>query len=909
MIVEELRLRNWRSYREPRAFTFAPGLNLVIGPNEAGKSTLFEALQRALFDRHGSRARSVQRVQPLGSSLGPEVELVLETAGQRYRVRKRFLVDPSAELYRMREGRWELDHEGDRADTALRDLLGGRTASKGSEARHRGLAQALWYLQREEGLPAKAWEEAVHQGLAVLLRATLRDPVEERLVRAIQALRDSTYTATGRLKAASSVSSLQREVATLEEELDGRRQELGRAELYRQELGGLEAARETAVKRLEASQEERTRLAAAAEDWTELEQERERQKRNVLEAESRSRALGEAWEVLVTRQERIEELEKQLTECRDLEGELQAEVRRHRRTAEGHARQWEGALEPRLKVVVSQVEELQARLRLDDLEREVTRLRLLAQRRRALVAEQRRQVDGLAGLLAPDAVESRKLVRLAGEIDLLRARVAAAAVRLRFELDGEPAVDSQPPAERDGDELLVTTPTTFTVAGLGRIHVRSGDASLESAARELEEKLEEMGAALRRYGVDDVAGLAGRAEERRTLEERRGDAARRLADLDADDPDLDDRLREVERELRHLRQRSPQQVLPGIEGWARDRTLEELRDLDGARARLERDIRAERQAEHDAQRNCLRKDEELRQAGKRGERLQAALEALREQVAETLSPFGSREALRRQLDEADAGWKAAKGRYEEFLHSFRAQVERPRERLAQLQATLDAAQRELGRLEAEIADRLARLDEIANLGLYTAVGDLEARLDNRRHRLRLAEEEASAARLLAGLVEACQEAEARELKEPLSSVLDPWLGFLTGDRYAGVGLDQELLPRSARSRRYDESLPLDSLSFGTQEQIVVLLRLAMGVLLAREERQLVVLDDRLVNADAVRMERLCRILEEAGEQCQILLATCSAAPYASLEAHTLRLDDPAASPAPTDEPVARGAEL
>jgi DNA repair exonuclease SbcCD ATPase subunit len=910
MIVEELRLRSWRSYRGERRFTFSPGVNLVIGPNEAGKSTLFEALQRALFDRHGSRARRLQSVRPLGSSLGPEVELVLRTGGDRHRVRKRFLVEPESELYRERDGRWELDHEGDRADAALRDLLGGRVASKGSEARHRGLAQALWYLQREEGLPAKAWSDAVHQGLASLLRSALREPREERVTARILALRDASFTTTGRLKASSALAGLRAEVERLEGDLVSRRTELERAEQYRQEVAELEAARGASQERLESNRREGERLAAAADRWAELEQERERLERSAEAATLRSRTLGEAWEGLLRREERLQELEPQLVASREAEAELQVEVRRYRRTAESHARHWEAVLEPRLKVLTSQIEELQARLRLDDLEREATRLRAARERRRTLAAGERSVGQALASLVAPQLEERRRLVRCAEAVALLRARIAASAVRLRFELEGSPAVASEPAVESESGEYLVTAATTFTVEGLGRIHVRSGDTSLESAARELESRSDELAAGLCRFGVDDLAGLEAKADERGRLEERRRDLLCRLADLDAADPGVEERLREVERELRHLRQRSPQQVLPGIEGWARERTLEELRDLETARERLEESIRDERRAEHEAQASCLRKDEELREAGKSGERVGAARDALREQIGEVVGPHGSRDGLRRERDEANARLLAAREELREFAAGYRQQVERPRERLAQLQSSLDGAQRELGRLEAEIADRLARLDEIAQLGLYTEVGDLEARLEVRRQRLALAEEEAEAARLLADLLEGFQGDEARELQEPLLRILDPWLRFLTGERYDALALDGELLPVAARSRRYGESLPLDSLSYGTQEQVVVLLRLAMGVLLSGEERQLVVLDDRLVNADAVRMERLCRILEEAGQRCQILLATCSAAPYASLDATTVRLEtaDDDAMPATVDEAVARRAE-
>ena len=169
MIVESLALRNWRGYRELHRFELDPGLNLVVGGNEAGKSTLFEALARALFDRHTSKARELRAVQPLGSSLGPEVELVFANGDERYRVRKRFLSDASSELYVWQGDEFELQHEGDRADEELRRLLDGDSHRGASRAEHRGLAQALWFLQRETAIPDGSWSEALERGLSALV--------------------------------------------------------------------------------------------------------------------------------------------------------------------------------------------------------------------------------------------------------------------------------------------------------------------------------------------------------------------------------------------------------------------------------------------------------------------------------------------------------------------------------------------------------------------------------------------------------------------------------------------------------------------------------------------------------------------------------------------------------------------
>lgn len=55
-------------------------------------------------------------------------------------------------------------------------------------------------------------------------------------------------------------------------------------------------------------------------------------------------------------------------------------------------------------------------------------------------------------------------------------------------------------------------------------------------------------------------------------------------------------------------------------------------------------------------------------------------------------------------------------------------------------------------------------------------------------------------------------------------------------------------------------------------------------MLAREERQLVVLDDVLNATDAGRLARVLGLLEESSERLQIVILTCHPERYRGLEA-------------------------
>ena len=72
MRIVELETENFRKFQGTHRVTgFQPGLNLISGPNEMGKSTLLAALKAALFERHRSKAEAIKTYQTDGHDLAP----------------------------------------------------------------------------------------------------------------------------------------------------------------------------------------------------------------------------------------------------------------------------------------------------------------------------------------------------------------------------------------------------------------------------------------------------------------------------------------------------------------------------------------------------------------------------------------------------------------------------------------------------------------------------------------------------------------------------------------------------------------------------------------------------------------------------------------------------------------------
>ncbi|MBM3697799.1 MAG: hypothetical protein FJW78_04895, partial [Actinobacteria bacterium] len=78
---------------------FAPeGVTIVEGPNEAGKSTLADAIDMLLADPSSSGRARVKAAQPAGRDVGPWAEMEFETGGFHMTYAKRWVRDASTEL-------------------------------------------------------------------------------------------------------------------------------------------------------------------------------------------------------------------------------------------------------------------------------------------------------------------------------------------------------------------------------------------------------------------------------------------------------------------------------------------------------------------------------------------------------------------------------------------------------------------------------------------------------------------------------------------------------------------------------------------------------------------------------------------------------------------------------------------
>ncbi|MBM3665704.1 MAG: hypothetical protein FJW92_07920, partial [Actinobacteria bacterium] len=98
MRILRVSLRDFRGVAAADVDLASEGVTIVEGPNEAGKSTLADAIDMLLADPSSSTKARVKAAQPSGHDVGPWAEMEFETGGFRMTYAKRWVKDASTEL-------------------------------------------------------------------------------------------------------------------------------------------------------------------------------------------------------------------------------------------------------------------------------------------------------------------------------------------------------------------------------------------------------------------------------------------------------------------------------------------------------------------------------------------------------------------------------------------------------------------------------------------------------------------------------------------------------------------------------------------------------------------------------------------------------------------------------------------
>ena len=877
MKLRSLALNQFKKFTAPtRLDGIGDDLNVVVGPNEMGKSTLLDALRAALFEKYSSKAQPITALQNDRNQAGPVVELTFELDDGLYRIAKRFIKKPYARLS-CPDGR---TLEGDAAEDTLRHLLGFDEPGKtGAKAETLGMWNVLWVQQGQSfgglDLPESA-RSNLHSALESEVGTVLGGRRGRALPQAIEKQLGELVTgSTGRPRGA--YKELIDRTATLQDELEDlrrRRQELSHT------LDELEEAQDT-LARLSSgdrNQADKKELDAARKRYSQLSEleariqaaasDLELQKRNLEQAQQARSERTRLKETIESESEAVEAARKRLDEVREQE----KEARSKRDALQSAVREAEAAVTKADEAVSGQRRILAA------VERQGRIQQLQAQCEKAQAAEKRQQEAQQAAaaiLVTDDAITAIR--EAAKGVETIESRLSAAATRVIFDMtpDGLEGIEVDGSALTAGQpSLQAIEPTTISIPDRGRITVEPAIKDRDKLLRQKKQAGDKLKETLETAGAKTVDHAEEQYDSRQKLLQN-ADLARQEAALHAPATDdheagaqaLSDHIEGLRQVLARETDDLALEDLP-----ARDEAETALRtaqeEADKARSTLE-SVRASLAGPEEA---LSRLQTDLGTVGARYEDAKDRLEKLQQQLQDAEKAHSNNE-----LAAAVEAAQTALSEQQTVVSDLEAQ--RTDETLPQLEARIGRLEKAIHErrdkresLKVTISGLRSRIEAAEGAGLDEAIAQKNRELQRGEEERARAEREVAVFKLLLSTLRAAEQEAKERYLSPVLNRVRPYLQLLFPG--ADIRIDENLrITGVVRDAGYEEAF--HHLSMGTQEQIAVLVRLAFAEMLVEQGHPAtVVLDDALVFSDDRRMSRMFDILNMAARNVQVIILTC-----------------------------------
>ncbi|WP_175188358.1 AAA family ATPase, partial [Achromobacter denitrificans] len=504
MKLARIALEEFRKFRQPLVLDgLQDGLNLFVGPNEAGKSTVAMAIRSAFLERYSTS--KVADLAPRGESgARPSVELAFTHAGHSYVLKKQFLSRARCELL-VDDGAKRLD--GEEAENALAALLGFELAARGqSKPDLAGIPGLLWIQQGEgQNLQEAAGYAGTHLRDALTqLSGELASGDGDRLYERVAAERGALLDArNGRPKGA--YKEAEDALASALAERDESAQAMAQLNADVDRLAELRRAHERAQatepwKDFEAkAAEARARLAAVAKE------------REAFEGLRREQA--QAAQTLALLQDQVRRDQQDEADLQALAGEARAARARAEASREplARAQRQRQAHSDAVDAARLRVASVQAVADRRDLERQLAQLDPEIERLDHALKETTALIEQGSALKA----ESVRIEIADADIDALRKaerelaalllQQQAIATRLSYRLEpgSDARLDGRPLS--GADEVLLTAAAELDLPGVGSFRIEPGGKDLPVLKREVSEAQAACAALLKRAGVDTLA--------------------------------------------------------------------------------------------------------------------------------------------------------------------------------------------------------------------------------------------------------------------------------------------------------------------------------------------------------------------------------------------------------------------
>ena len=889
MILRSIRIQGWRCFVDPvEVGPFSEGLNVLHAPNATGKSTLFEAVLRALLDSHRVSGRDIDLLQPWGRALSPTVTVGFSNGGIEYQLTKRFLDHPSAELTRKEGERYVRIAEGDSADERVREILTRNPPGRGLARRDNwGLAQVLWAPQGNLALTDLSGD--VVADIRTALGAQVAGSGGGQLEEYIENAYDKFFTQGGKLRAGKDAPPLISMRSALKAAEEERRQALALYQEYEDASRHVEDLRACKLQARRDADELANTLSQARERmelYKALEADLNQQKERAVSAEAEHSALKQCLDSIAAAEGELAETRSVLNGLREQMPALARDVIE----LEKAALTADSALEEaRIGRQVVDLADERAQLAerykraLQDIGVLDQRAKQISEAMRALTRREKERAE----VVAPEEKTLRAIRKAITDRDEAQVRLDAALISLEIVLkdkgkllvvSGEKAgpravAAGVPLAIKGSPEVVVDLP------GIARIRASGPAQGVDDFRADRDRATQRLNSLTAGYGTSDLEALEALREKAQLLDKGVADAATRVETLLAGGTQvaLEQELRRLNVIRADIEKRYPDwRDVPPDAG-----TLSaEAREI--RRAFIEQVTQAEKawKGAHDAIADALKRRTRLSDRIEGEERRQARLASR----LSTLSADGRLPAEREaDLRRLVLRWDAAHAKLEDAQKALQNLGPDPAPEVKRLGRQLQAADETASRALEKESREEGRLDHLSAQGPYSALARTEEDVARLQQDLSMEEMRVLAIKLLRDTVSQCRAEALAAVAAPVEIAASRILQRVAGSRLGRIRLENTFEPGRVSPDMAEETVSVEHISGGEREQVYLATRLALAEVLAQGERQLVVLDDVLTATDAGRLARVMDILEEAAQRLQLLILTCHPERYRGLE--------------------------
>jgi hypothetical protein len=867
MKLLRLKVTNYRGINT-REIKFSPlGITRIEGPNESGKSSLGEAINTILDYQDNSKNQNIQAIQPVHQDVGPEIELEMETGKYVFTYFKRFLRKPETRLTITKPN--------------PENLTGRQAHDRANEILKETLDVDLW------------------KALSIMQGEAIGQPDLKNK----QALSVALDKAAGVQPAASQELSLFKKVSR-EYELyytPGR----GTENKELKDLRGALAEKETEVRSIEQDirvlETDIERVPVLQRELVQLKKQEEELSQQIIDVATKLEQISALENTLSAAALKQESAQKTLQAARHAKEIRQEMIRTAANAANAHRELQESssmalpalsqAEEARNKAEVATDEAEQRRkeaeslavLKRSDFDYYHDKLdldQLLERKQR--IDQARKDAAQAEMVLAKNKVDANTLKRikdaeLAYNTACARMEIGSPSVLLRSISKCRLSIDDTE-AVFDTNEvrqISVSDRTKVTIPGILDIEITAG-SSIEGLARKVEDARQALDTACA------AATVTGPDEARKAYDERQ-EALR----------GVENKARVEKENLRDITYQSLEQRLYGLQQSVPDYLVGRVKE-----PAICPDFDTAKKERTKADANLQVASGELKNTGKVLESARsffdgvnikhrealAKLEQLAKDLTQTQENLDkarkkeSDETLEANLIAADRAVLSEDTAYCSAADSLKAfNPEQVKALEDSTKGSLKTIKNSHDSKDKGLIEIQTRLKIMGEEGLHEKLNAAKNQLEQLEFKNRATVLRANAAQCLFNTM--CEERDkaSRAYVAPLKDKIEI-LGRLVFDPSFQVTINDDLKITSRTVSGV--TVPFDSLSGGTREQLSLMYRLSCSMIVAKDGGTPVILDDALGYTDQERLKLMGAVLAVAAKECQIVIFTCVPDRYA-----------------------------